>query len=274
MTPCAPQAEGEQQQRQAGEVARLKDAIATLERSERQLLKARAVAEAQAAEAQAALGAAQAQAADTAHATGLVVATAVAAAHAQLQQQVRLERAGEVLGRRVSPWSCGWGVALLIMMGSLPASPTPSSSTTPQTKELLDDKDTLLDRVRELQDRLGRSAEQRNDFFKNRAAANRAVPPTTKQGGAAGGRGAHRGAGGAGDRPAAAAGLVPLAAGSAGRLGSSCCRPAQVAHPRAAPAPAAPSVQPGRGAAAIPASCGPHSGERTQPLELAVGLVM
>lgn len=83
------QALGEAEQRHGGKVGRLKDAIASLEKSERQLLKARAVLGTRVEELEAALAAAEHQAAAAAEASQLAVATAVAAAHTQLQQRVR-----------------------------------------------------------------------------------------------------------------------------------------------------------------------------------------
>lgn len=81
------QASDELEQRHSSAVARLKDAIAGLERRERQLLKAQAVAQARASELERAAEAAQAEA----EAARLAVGTAVAAAHTQLQQQARRE---------------------------------------------------------------------------------------------------------------------------------------------------------------------------------------
>lgn len=86
--PCPPQAQGDVEQRHAGEVARLKDAISTLEKSERQLLKARAVLEARVEELGAELEGARRQAAAAAQSTQLAVEGAVAAATTQLQCQV------------------------------------------------------------------------------------------------------------------------------------------------------------------------------------------
>ena len=84
------QAAVELEARQAGEVSRLKDAIAGLEKGERQLLKARALLEARGLELEAALDAARQEAAAEAEASRLAVATAVAAANTDLQQQVWL----------------------------------------------------------------------------------------------------------------------------------------------------------------------------------------
>ena len=79
---------GEVEQRHTGEVSRLMEAIASVETSERQLLKARAVLEARVAELEAAVEAGRQQAAADAEAARLEAAAAAAAAHTQLQQQV------------------------------------------------------------------------------------------------------------------------------------------------------------------------------------------
>lgn len=86
--PCLRQAQAEADQRHANEVCRLKDAIATLEKSERQLLKARAVLEARVDELGAEVEGAQRQAAAAAQSTQLAVDRAVAAATTELQCQV------------------------------------------------------------------------------------------------------------------------------------------------------------------------------------------
>ena len=86
------------EQRHGGEVSRLKDAIATLEKSERTLLKARAVLEARVADLEAALEAAQRQAASEAESVQLAVGAAVASATTQLQQQVGQGCGGAWLG--------------------------------------------------------------------------------------------------------------------------------------------------------------------------------
>lgn len=83
--------QGEAAEREAqhrGEAGRLRDAIASLELSERQLLKTRAVLEAQVEELAAALQGARREAADATEGVQLAVGTAVAAAHIELQAQV------------------------------------------------------------------------------------------------------------------------------------------------------------------------------------------
>lgn len=102
--PCLRQAQAEADQRHANEVCRLKDAIATLEKSERQLLKARAVLEARVEELGAEVEGAQRQAAAAAQSTQLAVDGAVAAATTELQCQVG--------GSGVGGGTLGWrGVA-------------------------------------------------------------------------------------------------------------------------------------------------------------------
>ena len=85
---CLRQAQAEADQRHANKVCRLKDAIATLEKAERQLLKAWAVLEARVEELGAEVEGAQRQAAAAAQSTQLAVDGAVAAATTELQCQV------------------------------------------------------------------------------------------------------------------------------------------------------------------------------------------
>lgn len=97
-------------------MALLREAIESLECSERALLKTRAVLEARVQELEAALAAARAETAAAADATQLAVASALAGAHTQLQQEV----SGAACGH-------GGGCGGQVQGGASPAQPSPAA---------------------------------------------------------------------------------------------------------------------------------------------------